>query len=101
MQPKLPSRIGKTSKIKDIHDRPVTYTVVDECVFTVGSTKQKAFCLQKLHFGNGHEEFRICYYMIAQKPRMRGKWAFGQFAPMMTKKQMIKIFRKIKDKGWI
>jgi hypothetical protein len=39
--------------------------------------------------------------MIAEKPRLCGKWAHGQFAPMMTKEEMLMIYEKAKAKGWI
>ena len=77
------------------------YTVEDEVVFEAPSTPGKAFCLQKLRFEDGRDEFRICYYMIARKPRMKGKWAYGQFAPMMTPKELQLIFEKAKEKGWL
>jgi len=102
MTPKLPSRLGKTTRTKTIDGQPMVYTVVDEDVFAAPSNPEKAFCLQKLHFGNGLIRFRICYYMIAHKPRMKGKWAFGQFAPIMTGEEELRlIFERAKQKGWI
>ena len=100
MTPALPTRIGKTSNIKKIDGTPTSYTVIDEEVFVAPSNKEKAFCLQKLKFDDGRIEYRICYYMIAHKPRMKGKWAFGQFAPMMTSKELKIVFEKAKSKGW-
>ena len=77
------------------------YEVIDEDVFPAPSNPKKAFCLQKLKFSDGREEFRIAYYMIAHKPRMKDKWAWGQFAPMMTKEEMQEIFRRVTEKGWL
>jgi hypothetical protein len=54
-----------------------------------------------IRFKDPREEFRIAYYMIAEKPRMRGKWAWGQFAPMMTAEEMRMFFEKARKKGWI
>ena len=101
MLPPLPSRIGKTTRRKTIDGSTMVYTVEDEDVFLAAPNRGKAFCLQKLRFEGGREEYRICYYMIAHKPRMKGKWAFGQFAPMMTAEQMKLIVQKIKAKGWL
>jgi hypothetical protein len=95
------SRIGKVTKRKTIHGNPMIYEVIDEEIFRSLSYKSKAFCLQKLRFNDGSVVFRISYYMIAVKPRMRGKWAFGQFAPMMTKKEMELIYKLAIRKGWI
>lgn len=101
MQPPLPSRLGKTTRTKSIDGRPVIYTVVDEDVFLALSNERKAFCLHKIRHANGKEEFRIGYYMIAHRPRMKGKWAWGQFAPIMTAQEMDLIFQHVKAKGWI
>ena len=79
----------------------MVYTFEDEEVFVAPSNEKKAFCFQKLRFDDGREEYRICYYMIAHKPRMKGKWAFGQFAPMMRAEELKLIFEKAKAKGWL
>jgi len=101
MNPPLPSRLGKETSRKDIHDRPMVYTVFDEDVFIAPSNPHKAFAIHKFKFADGHEEFRIGYYMIAQRRRLKGKWAWGQYAPMMTKEDMFAIFDHLKKKGWI
>jgi hypothetical protein len=97
----LPKRLGKKTKTKKIDGTPLIYTIIDEEVFLAKSSTKKAFCLHKLRHEDGKEEFRIGYYMIAHKPRMRGRWAWGQYAPMMTKEEMAEIFDKLKTKRWI
>jgi hypothetical protein len=97
----LPKRLGKKTITTKIDGSPLIYEVVDEEVFIAPSNDRKAFCLQRLRFDDGQEVFRISYYMIAERARMRGKWAFGQFAPMMTQEEMNMIFIKVKEKGWI
>ena len=101
MHPALPSRLGKRTETKGIDGSPMVYTIIDEEVFLAKSNPKKAFCLHKIRYEDGREEFRIGYYMIAHKPRMRGKWAWGQFAPMMTKEEMTEISDKLKIRGWI
>jgi len=95
------SRLGHKSHIQTIDGKQTSYEVVDEELFLAPSNNRKAFCLHKLRFGDGREVFRIAYYMIAEKPRMRGKWAYGQFAPMMTEEEMRMIFEKVRAKGWM
>ena len=41
-------------------------------------------------FDKGHAEYRIAYYMIGHK-RARNKWAFGQFAPIITPEDLEEI----------
>jgi hypothetical protein len=101
MNPPLPSRLGKTTSGKTIRGGPMVYTVVDEDVFPAAANPNKAFAIHKLRFRDGREEFRLGYYMIAYGPRMKGKWAWGQYAPMMTKEDMAVIFRHAKAKGWL
>ena len=101
MNPPLPSRKGKTTRRKDIRGRPMVYTVADEDVFVAKGNPNKAFAIHKLQHKDGREEFRIGYYMIAVRPRAKGKWAWGQFAPMMTREEMAEIFGHLKAKGWI
>lgn len=95
------SRLGRKTHRKTIDGEPMIYEVIDEDIFLAPSNDKKAFCLHKLKFEDGREMIRIAYYMIAVKPRMRGKWAFGQFAPMMTTEEMAIIFERAKAKGWI
>ena len=101
MHPSLPKRLGKKTITKKIDGKPLVYTVIGEDIFRAKSNSNKAFCIHKLRHEDDKEEFRIGYYMIAHKPRMKGKWAWGQFAPMMTKEEMIEIFDRIKAKKWI
>lgn len=79
----------------------MVYTVIDEDVFIAATNPKKAFAIHKLKSTDGRENFRIGYYMIAERPRVKGKWAWGQFAPTMSKEEMIAIFDRAKAKGWI
>jgi hypothetical protein len=98
MNPPLPSALKKGYTGKDIHGQPMSYTIVGEDVFLAKSSpgKNKAFAIHKLRFSDGREQFRIGYYMIAERPRVKGKWACGQFAPMMTSEEMAEIFDRAK-----
>ncbi len=85
----------------------MVYRVEDEDFFIAPSNPSKAFRLQQLRFDDGggfeggHTEYRVCYYMIAHRPRMKGKWAFGQYAPLMTREELSLIVSKLRAKGWI
>jgi hypothetical protein len=79
----------------------MTYKVLDEIVHLPTHATGKAIYLQMLEFANGMQEMRLCYYMIGQKPRAKGKWLFGQFAPMVRKEDFEEIIAKARVKGWI
>lgn len=106
--PSRPERVNEITVTRDIAGMPLVYRVEDEVV--VESTNEgKLFYLQKLRhfdrtaecFESGAVEYRLCYYMIAHKPRMKGKWAFGQFAPMMTPAELQAVFEAARQKGWL
>jgi hypothetical protein len=102
-----PSRIGKVTRRKKIDGSPLVYRVEDDDCFVAPSNHEKAFLLQRLRLDdgdgldNGHNEFRVSYYMIAHKPRMKGRWAFGQSAPMMIAEEMKLIVDRLRKKGWL
>ncbi|MFH1213112.1 MAG: hypothetical protein V1681_03430 [Candidatus Neomarinimicrobiota bacterium] len=100
--PGIKSRVGLTSNIKDIDGNPVSYTVVGEIVFPAPSNPRKAFAIHLLKYNSGEEEIRIGYYMISQKEgRMKGKWMWGQYSPIMTKEEMKRIYLEAINRGWI
>lgn len=82
--PPLPSHKGHRKTIKDIYGKSVSFTVIDEITHKESGNPEKAFYLQKLKWDNGKIGLRLCYFMIGKKPRMRGKWAYAQSAPMIS-----------------
>lgn len=100
--PPPPSRIGKVTTRKYINGRPMVYTVLDEIVHIHPSNPGKAIYLQMLRFHDDDwQEMRLRYYMIAHKPRTKGKWTFGQFAPMVRREDFEEIMMMARAKGWI
>ncbi len=85
----------------------MVYRVLDEVVRVVDIPKRKrgkAFCLHLIEVERQKRKtklMRLCYYMIGEKGRTKGKWVFGQFAPMMTKKEFQQIVLAAKKKNWI
>jgi hypothetical protein len=102
-----PSRVGARTRTTNIDGTPFVYRVAEQEIFIAPSNPKKAFLLQKLiveRGGNvvpGSALLRIGYYMIGHKPRARGKWAWGQFAAMMTPDEMTLIMTKIEANGWL
>lgn len=97
--PPWPNNIGKTRDIKSIHDKPVSFTVIDEIIIPHGATKLIYF--QKLqHHPNGDIEYRLCYYMIGVKESRKGRWVFGQYALMTPARELQKVLAEAKRRGW-
>lgn len=50
-------------------------------------------------FKNGEIEYRIGYYIIGKIGQADGRWIWGQFCPLIPKKDFAKFFKKaIKEK---
>ena len=58
---------------------------LDTIFLRSSNNKKKLVCLQELKIGVRRIYFRLGYHMIGVKPRMRGKWTWGESAPMLTK----------------
>jgi hypothetical protein len=106
--PRLPvDRIGKVTRRKKIDGSRLIFRVEEQDLFQAPSNPRKAYLLQRLRmddgrgFEHGHDEFRIAYYMIGHKGRSRNKWAFGQFAPIMTPEDLAAIVQRMRDRGWL
>jgi hypothetical protein len=106
--PPLPvSRIGKITRRRKIDGTPLVFRVDDQELFVAPSNRRKAYLLQKIRmddgegFEKGHWEYRIAYYMIGHKDRVKGRWAFGQFAPIMTPENLAAIVQRLQQKGWL
>jgi hypothetical protein len=106
LNPPLLSSIGEVTITEKIDGSPLVFRVEDEVVFLAADSPKKAFRVQLLRmwddtgFDNGLPEYRICYYMIAHRPRMKDKWAFGQFAPMFSPDDLATLLKVIQEKGW-
>ena len=75
--PKLPSlkfhRFYNTKKHKN--------RKILRLIWIQQSTKNdKVIVLDEIELGKNRKELRLRYNIIGDKPRMKGKWTFGQFA---------------------
>lgn len=100
--PPLRSNVGRKGSITDIEGRKQSFTVVDEVRRRQSTDPEKTICLQRLRFDrDGRTELRLCYYIIGKKPRMAGKWVFGQFATMMPAEDFQAIVSRAEEEDWI
>ena len=78
------------------------YQIADEITKFQTSNNQKYFCLQKLKYDDSDdEEIRFGYYIIGKKERMRGKWVWGQYCPLLPKADFEEMIKLAIEKGWI
>jgi hypothetical protein len=50
--------------------------------------------LQLVRFDDGRKEIRLGYYIIGKKPKMRGRWVWGQYATFMLTRVFQSLIRK-------
>ena len=66
---------------------------------------RKEECDGKIAYANswrvGDIEYRICYYIISQFGKTKGKWVWGQFCPFIPQVDFNKLINKAKKEGTI
>lgn len=63
------------------------------------SAGDKVAILEEIEFEDGHRELRLGYYIIGHRGRMKGKWAWGQYALFIPAEDLIKLVERAKEKG--
>jgi len=97
--PPLLPNIGKKARLKNIDGKYEYWTIVDE--IQESQNEEKVICLQLLEFENKRKELRLGYYIIGKKPRMRGRWVWGQFCTMIPQKIFRMVINKAIKRGWV
>jgi hypothetical protein len=99
--PPLPSKTGHRGKhVFPPDGHIVGYEIIDEVRIPHTGFLEKIICLQRIKFDHGAIELRLGYYIIGKKPRMKGKWVWGQFAATMPAQDLLSIVELAKTKGW-
>ena len=64
---------------------------------------EKVLLLQRLRAKASPDQymFRFCYYIIGKKPKMKGRWLWGQFAPFILADDFSAIISEAQKKKWI
>ena|SRR2546427_11807380 len=63
--------------------RSTTKSPIKKVAWVQQSTKpEKVIIMEEIDFGN-RRELRLRYHIIGKKPGRRGKWTFGQYAPII------------------
>ena len=96
-----PNNIGKRGVVKFPDGKVLRFTIIDELKHRQSTYSKKYFYLQKIKFETGIIEYRFCYYIIGKKPSVKGRWVFGQFAPLIPKNDLMVIIKKAVKRGFI
>lgn len=97
-------------KVKDIGRAGAHYFIREAWTFLAQSNlKEKVFVIERLrkestmgklaydNWKKGDIEYRIGYYIIGRIGRTKGKWIWGQFCPLIPKKDLDKLLNKAKN----
>ena len=60
---------------------------------------KKIIVLDEIDLGKNKKELRLRYNIIGDKPRMRGKWTFGQFATFIPPKDFRRLITLAKRRN--
>lgn len=96
--PDLPNNIGKRRRAKDPSGSFFNFTILDEIRIFQSTHPQKAIYLQRIRFDDERIEFRLGYYVIGKKPKMAGKWVWGQFATMLPAEDFMRLVQQAQEK---
>ena len=100
--PDLPSNVGKVTSWKWNTGERHYFTILDELRRRQSTAAHKTIVLQKIrHETDGRIEFRLGYYMIGVKPRMAGRWTWGQHATLIPAKDFRALIRQAHQRKWI
>jgi len=96
-----PSKIGSRGKTKEPDGNITYFTILDEIRHPLFSEPAMLLCLHKIqHEHNGLIEIRFGYYIIGKRGKMKDKWVWGQFAPMMPIEDFSEVINMARERGW-
>ncbi len=91
-------RVQERGRITDINGEVKKYRITKVIPILQSDLpeeiKGKVYVLQRLEFDDGREYFRFGYYILGKKPKMRGKWVWGQYCPIGPMKDLKKIIEE-------
>ena len=98
----LPSNVGKRRVFTAIDGRKVHRTIEDEIIRPQKTSRhEKLIYLQKMRYEEGDRvEYRFTYYMRGFKPRVRGRWVFGQFSVLIPPVDLKWLLREARRRRW-
>ncbi len=101
MELSLLPKIAMKGQLITIDGRRVRFRVDRFVLMRQSDNPKKVFVVQELIFENGKKELRFGYYIVGKRPAVRGKWVWGQFAPLISRRDFKKLIKLVREKGLI
>jgi hypothetical protein len=76
------------------------FTITGEIRKRQSTNPNKVIIRQRIEFEDGRRQVRLGYYIIGKKPKMKGRWVWGQYAAMMPMGDFRKVIRRAERSGW-
>ncbi|MBI3538287.1 MAG: hypothetical protein HY070_12115 [Chloroflexi bacterium] len=99
--PLLPSRIGKRGVLVLPPDgKRLRFEITGEIRKFQSDLSSKIIVLERVRFDDGRIELRLAYYIIGKKPRMQGKWVWGQYATFLPAGDFAAVVNEAQKLRW-
>lgn len=99
--PSLQARIGKKGTLViPLSGERMKFEVIDEIRRFQSSLPSKTIVLEKIRFEDGRIELRLGYYIIGKKPKMLGRWVWGQYATLLPVEDLAALVGEARRRGW-
>jgi len=96
---RIPLRFSLVGRARKIDDGHRGFLVKNYASIVPSNSKgDKVAVLEELEFEDGSKELRLGYYIIGHKGRVKGKWAWGQYALFIPARDLVKLIEKGKEK---
>ncbi len=76
------------------------FTITDEIRRVQSDLPSKIIVLERVLFDDDRVEVRLGYYIIGKKPKMLGKWVWGQYATLLPLADFAAIVNEAQRLGW-
>jgi hypothetical protein len=97
---RIPLRFSLVGQARKIEGGFRSFKVKDYVSLVPTNSKgDKVAILEELEFDDGKRELRLGYYIIGHRGRMKGKWAWGQYALFIPAEDLVKLVEKAREKG--
>lgn len=97
---RIPPRFSLVGQARKIEGGYRSFEVKDYVSIVPSNSRgDKVAILEVLEFDDGNKELRLGYYIIGHRGRVKGKWAWGQFALFIPAEDLVKLVEKAREKG--
>jgi hypothetical protein len=100
--PPLPNNVDRRCDWNTIRGRRKHFVIEGEIRRRQSTAPRKALYLQRIRcIADDTVDYRFGYYMIGVKPKMKGRWTWGQSAPLIPRADFRAIVKEAVRREWL